>query len=195
MSKFYKLYTLDNNTAISVKKSSLDWKTCCELVKGEYQNFAEPLEFEYSSGISWTDFLQPVSVGMYLISSRVIRILEENNISGWTSYTIKIKDRNNRYVEDYVGFSVKGKSGSLVYKRESFFFRQFNSQSPKVKYIRGAQIEEDSWDGCDFFIPSNSLHIIVTEKVMNVFSEFNISNVDFHNLKDLEIAESALPQN
>lgn len=104
------------------------------------------------------------------ISTKFRNVLQANNITGWKTYPINIKDCDY----EYWGFQILGKTGSI--KRPS-----------QAGWVKGMNINMNDWDGVDIFSSSSSFEILFTEKVKiallasDLFFEAEMVNV--HDLK------------
>lgn len=134
-------------------------------------------ESRYDSGKKMRDILDNRSISFFLISDRLKKVLEDNNITGWKSYPIIIYDKKGNLVEGYNGFSVTGRAGDFI------------SDTPFLKYkdIKdwykeggvGSYFDLSTWDGSDIFKLSNVGMIIVTEKVIKLFKEHKITACEY----------------
>ena len=179
---------------VCASNENLNWETNCRIVKGDYTGVELPIIFNQSSGRKWTDVLNPNSVSMYIVSKRFIELLEKNDITGWKSYPIIILDKEGKEVGGYVGFSIIGRSGAVDYTKSEVYEKQLVPNGTKSKYYKELHVGLDNWDGSDFFVPEGTLHIIITEKVMQIIKKHKITNVILQSLADYEVAEHALPK-
>ena len=194
LNTFFILGSSFSQVPICVSNEELNWDTNCRIVKGDYSGVEFPIIFKQSSGKKWTDVLNPNSVSMYVVSQRFIELLEENNITGWKSYPIKILDKEDKEISGYVGFSLIGKCGPVDYLKSEVYEKQLVPNGTKNKYYKGLHVGWAEWDGSDFFIPEGSLNIIVTEKVRQVIKKHKITNIVLQSLADYEICEFDLPK-
>ncbi len=179
---------------VCASNDELDWETNCRIVKGNYTGIGLPINFKQSSGRKWTDVLNPNSVSMYVISKRLVELLEKNNITGWKNYPIMLLDKEGKEVGDYTGFSIIGRCGAVDYAKSEIHEKQLVPNGTKSKYYKGLHVGLDKWDGSDFFIPEGTLQIIITEKVKHIIKKHKITNVVLQSLAEYEISEYALPK-
>lgn len=156
---------------VCVSNQKLNFEEASQLVVGNHPNLNFPLKFKQTSGKKWTDILAPLSVGLYIVSKRFINILEENLISGWKTYSIKVFDKEQQENNEYVGLSITGKCGPIDYAKSERLFKQLVENGPKTKYVKGLYFDINSWDQTDFFIPKNTLSIIITKKVKDLLEQ------------------------
>lgn len=70
-----------------------------ELIKGNYEDMAFPIAFKQGTGNNLLDILDTGFPGLYLISERLKAILEDNHLTGWKTYPIKLYDKKTmRYL-------------------------------------------------------------------------------------------------
>jgi len=183
-----------SRTPVCVSTKGLGWDANCRIVKRDYTGVILPLDLKQTSGRKWTDILNPCSVSMYFVSKRFIDLLDQNSITGWRAYPITITDKEGEEVSDYTGFSVEGKCGAIDYTKSEVSEKRRVPEGPLNRYYRGLYVGMDEWDGTDFFIPKDTLHMIVTNKVVEIIKNHKITNVVLKSLADYEIPEYALPK-
>ena len=187
LNKFHMFESTFLQTPVCMSSNKLSWEDCNKIVKGEISNLDLPIILNQSSGKKWTDVLAPSSASMYIVSNKFINLMEEKEIVGWSKYPIKIFDKKGNEVFGYNGFSVTGRCGKVDLSKSKIVKKRLMSTSPLSEYYRGLHIDLETWDGSDFFIPEDSLHIIITDRVKHILENNNISNLDLKNLTDLEI--------
>ena len=92
----------------------------------------------------------------FIISDRIVKIFEENHVTGWKTYPVEIYDKKGNLISGYQGFSVTGRGGSMK----------------ENKWRRS------DWDGSDIFIIGNIGHY-VTERVKILLEENKIKSAEF----------------
>jgi hypothetical protein len=157
-----------------------------KLRTGQYDDILFPVQFKQESGKKMCDVLDTGSASFYLISDLMKKILEENNLTGWTTYRIKLYDKHNNELLGYCGFSVLGKCGPINYSKSPIIEKRLVPNGPICKFYKGLYIDLDTWDGSDFFIPENRRGIIVTKKAADILRKSKLSNVLLRNLSDFE---------
>lgn len=134
---------------------------------------AFPVVFRVFEGTKLSDVISMRFIGMsVLVSDRFVELLQQNNITGWSTYPIRLIGKKGDEISGYQGFTVTGRAGGiikLVSEKESCF--EYNS-----KY---QQWESSSWDGSDFAHIKGRLKTISTEKVQNVLKEAKIKGIFF----------------
>ena len=156
------------------------------LIKGNYEGIDFPVVFkqEKESGKRFSDLLDTGHSNLYLISDRMKTVLEENNLTGWQTYPIKLYDKKGNEIFGYHGFSVVGHCGPKRYEKSKIIEKQFIPKGPVVKYYKGVFF--DDWDGSDFFTPEESFMIFITKKSADVLKKNKITNFWLENLADYE---------
>ena len=103
----------------------------------------------------------------YFISSKVVRLLESERISGWSTYPVGIVNKKRPDVT-FRGLSVTGR-----------FTRSLGGWDPTVGVTVG--FDKDSWDRSDIFISSRGEgHIFGTDRVRDVFKRDVITGIHFY---------------
>ena len=158
---------------------------------GDYDEFSFPLIFQHKNKHKPLDMLDTGSGCLYLISDRMRKILEENQLTGWNVFSIKLLEKNNE-IPGYHGFSVLGRCGQIDYSKSEIIYKQMFEWSPLKKHYKGEHFDLDQWDGSDFFVPKGTSETIVTSKVADVLEKNKITNLRLTPLSDVEISESSL---
>ena len=156
------------------------------LILGIFDNIDFPVIFRQEYGKKITDMLDTGFVSLFLISDKMLRVLEENKITGWETYPVKVYDKKGNEVEGYHGFSITGRSGPVNYDNSEIIKKQLAPKGPPSKYYKGLYFGYEEWDGSDFFITKGSFHIIVTKKVVQAVKKAQLTNIRFECLKDFE---------
>ena len=86
---FYKIYTSDNNSNICFQCDEIDYDMSLRILYGKVDNSNRIFQFSYYGGKNFTDILRPYGF-VYLISSKLQRILDDNEISGFKTHTLEI---------------------------------------------------------------------------------------------------------
>ncbi len=152
------------------------------LSRGEYEGIEFPVVFReapHDGGKRFRDVLDNRSIDGYLISDRMKRILEENNVTGWKTYPIVMYDKRGNEIKGYHGFSVTGRCGG-----EFHYLYDIKSTRCKGAY-EGASIDLDQWDGSEMFMigeKTRCSRIIITKRVYKLFKEHKIDAVEMESL-------------
>lgn len=88
-----------------------------KLIKGDYKGIDFPVVFKQEYGKIFNDILGTGHAGFYLISNRMKTILEENNLTGWKVFPIKLYDKKNNEIIGYHGFSAAGRCSPTIYDK------------------------------------------------------------------------------
>jgi len=157
-----------------------------KLIKGNYQDVDLPIIFKQVYGNKLYDILDTGCAGFFLISERMKKILEENSLTGWKTFPIKLYDKKGSEITGYHGFSVVGHSGPTNYKNSEIVERRKVSTGPLCKYYKGVSV--DNWDGSDFFTPEKTYQTFITKKAADILKKNKITNMYIENLADHQIA-------
>lgn len=161
-----------------------------DLIKGNYSNFDFPIIFKQTNGKKLTDILDTGFPGLFLISERLVSILEYHDFTGWKTYPIIVLDKQENNVLGYKGLSVTGRSGPIIYKDSNLFEKRKVPDGPLCKFYKGEFVE--LWDGSDFFLPENSIGTVVSKKVADVLNINKVTNLQLINLADAEVSLNSL---
>lgn len=156
------------------------------LIKGKYQEIEFPIVFKQDRGNILTDMLDTGHAGLYLISDRMKLVLEENHITGWKVFSIKLYDKKNNEIPGYYGFSTTGCCGPISYGKSEIIERRLVPEGPLCKCYKGLYLGLDQWDGSDVFIPDKTHGIFITQRAAEVLKKNKITNVRLENLAEIE---------
>lgn len=146
----------------------------------------DPIQFDVAQGSETCDVLWTQLVIPLCISARVVRLLQQNDVSGWSTYPVEVLDNNGRLLADYHGFSVTGAICSADYSRSTVVTKP--PPAPRGRsydVYRGLYFDADDWDGSDMFWVGRVR--VVVEKVKKIFEQNKVSNVCFTPLPEREI--------
>jgi len=156
-----------------------------KLIKGDYTRIDFPVIFKQEYGNKLRDMLDTGLVGLFLISDRMKTILEENNLTGWKTFPIKIYDENGDEITGYHGFSIIGRSGPINYEKSEIIEKRLVPTGPISKYYKGIFI--DKWDEMDFFSPDKKYRTFITKKAADILKKSKLTNIRLENLAEKEI--------
>ena len=185
----------DNNTSSTFRASALNLVDDEEgindqdrLIVGKYENITFPVVFKQFREKNLLNILGTGWPGLHLISDKMKTILEENKLTGWKTFPIKLYDKKENEILGYHGFSVTGHCGPIDDRKAEIVDRQMIPTGPVFKAYKGMHIGLDEWDGSDFFIPDGSLFFIITTKAANVLKKDKTLNTTLTNCADFEMA-------
>lgn len=150
------------------------------LYKGELI-VKEPIWFKQESGIDHLDVIYTTSVLLNLISAKFLSVLENNNITGWTSFPAHLFTEGLERLEGYVGLSVTGRAGAIDKSRSQIEHSALLNRSFDKKYPHrvGVYFQNDEWDGSDIFIPEGSGLLLFSQRAVDILEKENIENTLF----------------
>ncbi len=157
------------------------------LVKGKYQGIEFPVIFRQTYGKKFTDILGTGWPCLYLISEKLKGLLEENRLTGWTIFPIKLYDKKGKEIHGYHGFSIVGRCVSISYEKSEIIEKRLVPTGPICRFYKGVTIE--NWDGTDFFTPEKTYEIFISKKAAEVLEKNKITNLRLQNLSDFETSE------
>jgi len=137
------------------------------LINGEYSPTL--LELKKSQGRYEADMIRLQDTFNFVISENMYSELKQARLTGWKTYITKIDSLE----KEYCGFQVFGKCGPPI-------------RPNKPGFVKGYQIDFDSWDKNDFFIPETTLSILCSFKAKTILDKLNLPSLEITNIKDLE---------
>jgi hypothetical protein len=187
---YKKLYELSDpflkhSIRLHLNQDSIDSINVWELFKGEFIP-SSPIIFKPQMGTSLADFLWVTMIPMVCISQKVVDILQEQQISGWSTYSVEIINNEKKIKTTYYGLVVNSYAGKIDLKRSKVVDKPPYVQGGKPwKAYKGIYFDEANWDGRDIFRLDGGI-IIVTEKVRRIFKQAKIDNIRMTNLTLVE---------
>lgn len=155
-----------------------------KLLKGHYTDITFPVAYKHDRGRKWEDMLDTGYPPLQLISNKMKTVLEENELTGWKTYPIRIFKKRGEEIFGYHGFSVTGRSGPTRYDQATIIEKPFYKGGEVHKHYKGLYIDLHEWDKTDFFIPAVRNCILVTKKAAEALQKYKFTNVELINLAD-----------
>ncbi|MEP6850584.1 MAG: DUF1629 domain-containing protein [Acidobacteriota bacterium] len=159
------------------------------LLKGEFASIQFPVTFRQEYGTRLCDALDTGYPGLYLISNRMKSALEAAELTGWTTFPIRLLDKQGNDIDGYQGFSVTGRCGPIDVSKSQIIEKRLVPNGPLCIYYKGLHVGLDRWDGRDFFLPKRNYGTIVTTKGATIIKSSRLTNIRLTNLTDIEIGE------
>ncbi len=190
-SSFYRLCSADKTNALQVEATP---ETSAYIGR---ETFAitmginvpdRVLTFRRVVGKQPMDIISSSFVSIYLISGKVVDVLRDNRVTGWTTYPVLIKSNRDKFIDGYHGLVACGRSGSIIDSMSKHIIETIPPQGNRKTLLQreawlGLYFDINIWDGCDFFMPADigeeTGHIFVTEKVVNIFRNKRLINFNF----------------
>ena len=146
----------------------------------------EPIQLEAAQGLEATDFLWTQLITLVCVSERVVRILKENVVSGWTIYPVEVFDQEGNLHPYYHGLAVTGAACEADYSRSAVVTKlPPTPRGRSYDVYRGLYFNEGQWDGSDMFWVGGVR--VVVSKVRVLLEQNRIKNVGFTPLAEREV--------
>lgn len=154
---------------VNLRSGEKEWYL---LITGDYKNIDFPVIFKQTHGNKMRDILDTERPNIYLISDRLKVVLEQNGLTGWKSFPIKLYDKKGNEIFGYHGFSITGRSGPTSYDNCEIIEKRYVPNGPVCKFYKGVYI--NGWNGDDFFIPDGTVSIFITKKAADVLKKIRL---------------------
>ena len=154
------------------------------IYTGEQQP-REPIILKGYMGGTVHDVLRSGMVCIFCVSRRVVDLLAENRFTGWSTYPVKVYNRNGQPLNDYFGLSVTSWVGRIDFSRSQVVTKARVSGGPPIQFHVGLYFDEGNWDGSDIFRINGST-TIMTRAVRDAFVRAKIGNIEFESLVEVE---------
>ncbi len=156
------------------------------LYRGQLK-LSEPLKLRAYMGGQATDFLWTGYPPLVCVSSRVVELLTEHEITGWDTYPVEVYGRKGEPLPGYHDFAVTGPECRRDRSRSEILTRQDVPGGKPFQVYKGLYFDESRWDGSDMFLVRPVGGIVVTEKVYRLFKKEKVSNVRLTPLTEVEL--------
>ena len=181
---FYDLSTSDNNRNICFQCDEIDYDMSLRVLFGEIDNSNRIFQFSYYGGKNFTDILRPYGF-VYLISSKLQRILDDNEISGFKLYDAELRQKNGEVRTDYKILGITGRCNDSLKDHYDIIPVQNTYSGTWANYYTNKKIY--GWDGSDIFVAPNTLFIFINLKLRKILLREKISNIHIESLKDIRV--------
>ena len=147
----------------------------------------EKLDLIHEEGDLLCDFISLSIGGVFLVSPKVIKILKEENISGWASYDVNVEGLAINELQYYSALSIKGSCGPI----ENDLSKQavlppLMPNGPERNTFLGILFNQETWDNSEMFTPKDTAFVYVTQRVKDLFEKHGISNCSFQRITEIE---------
>jgi hypothetical protein len=162
------------------------------LIQGIYDDISFPVTFKQEYGKKLEDILDTGWAGLFLISGKLKSVLEDNILTGWKTFSVRVLDKQGHEIKDYHGLSITGRCGPIDYNKSEIIEKRLVPNGPLGKYYKGLPVGLDKWDGTDFFLPEKNFGAIITNKAAEVLKKSKLTNIRLENLAEIETPDFAL---
>lgn len=157
-----------------------DFENSFEFIKGSKPT--EPVRFMHVKGSREKDVI--IGGGkVLLLSNELIKDLRKHCFTGWDTYKVSATGKDGVPLEGYEGLFIEGTAGSvdLAYTKETL---RPNPIGIMESVYVGPGFNPQTWDGSDIFSLENTITIIVSQQVKEVFEKFKTNNITFMRVTD-----------
>ena len=145
-----------------------------------------------AGGRRWVDLMVTNSIGLYLYSEAVVKMVAEEGLQGIEFFPTEIGKVEGKQLREqrpwpryYVG-RVTGRIGAIVSNEEGGEPLPVDEQTGLYRFIKLGglncfQLQPESWDGSDFLHVStvNTAHRLCTERVKAAVERRKLHNFNF----------------
>lgn len=155
----------------------------------------EPIEFKYDMGGKIYDVIATTYGILLLLNDRVLNVLRDEGVTGWTTYPVTVTDKKEVQIEGYHGFAVTGRCGCLDDTRRQLIWKPpHRADLPAYQVWKGLYFDEETWDGSDIFCPMGTGDIpprkcamlLVVERVKHALEKARVTNARFGPVSEFE---------
>jgi hypothetical protein len=147
---------------------------------------ATVFRFSPVSGTERYDFLGTGHAGLFLISETLQDLLRLNRVTGWDVYPTEIQNDSGDPIFDYGMLAITGRCGEADDARCDIELTESRSGSTQKKlFLVGSFVDESTWDGADIFVPTNTRHILVSDRTAKLLTAHKVTNIELRRLDHL----------
>jgi len=182
-SRFYSLYCTRIPAAIEVRNvTPID--DPYRLLSGNADD--HPRVFSVEGGRTFQDLIDTGWGFLFLISTRLVRLLTQEKVTGWSAWNAVIRMPGGPERLDYKGLSVRGRAGSVGERAGQVNLKPRRYGSGAVAVRTGLHFEDSTWDGSDMFVPAGTGFVLCVERVRDLFRDHNVTNASFKAIEKIE---------
>lgn len=180
-------------TNLNFKEDEKGFDDVIRLLMGNYEGIEFPVVFKQAYGKRLDDVIRTGHAILFLISDKMKALLEENALTGWKTFAVKVLDKQGQAIQGYHGLSITGRCGKIDYNKSEIVEKRLVPNAPLGKYYKGLYVGLDNWDGSDFFLPEKYFGTIITSRAAEVLKKSKLTNIRLENLAVIETPDFALP--
>ncbi len=181
-SSTFQAHSIGLDKVLFIDNLAAEW----HLILGDYSGISFPVVFKQEYGKKLQDILDTGWPSLYLISDKMKAVLEENALTGWETFAVKVLDKQGQAIQGYHGLTITGRCGKIDYNKSEIIEKRLVPNGPLVKYYKGLHIGLNEWDGTDFFLPEKYFGIITTQVAAKVLKKNKLTNIRMENLAEIE---------
>jgi len=159
------------------------------LMQGVYNDFIFPIVFKQEYGKKLQDMFDTGTASLYLISDKMKTVLEDNHLTGWQTFAVKVFTKKGEEISGYHGLSITGRCGEIDDSKSEIIEKRLVPNGTIGRFRKGLYVGLDKWDGSDFFLPEKYLGTIVTSRAAEILNKSRLTNIRLQNLADIEILD------
>ena len=158
----------------------------CAVTRAEVVPGA-PLRFHHDEGTHLCDYIGTTAAVITLVSDRLVGVLHDHRVSGWTTYPVEVYDDSGARIAGYHGLAVSGRSGPI--DEDLSPVAVVPPPVPRgaaLPHRIGLRFWPHTWDGSDVFSPDRSAFMFVTQRVRDALVKAKVTNVDLRRITEVE---------
>jgi len=148
---------------------------------------SQPIRIVPYGGRELTDFIWTDYVGIRLVSRRLVSLLRDSGIAGWSTFPVEVYGREGEVMSGFDGFAVTGRCGKFDPAKSLPFLKRM--PGGVFPHFKGRFFRPDSWDGSDVFSPEGTTFLFVTRAVYDVLRRGGARNVEYRPITEMEFGD------
>lgn len=121
--------------------------------------------------------------GLSLLSDRVLQLMSSAGFTGWRSNPCRLTTKRGGNIDGYNLLLVDGRCGAFDWSLGEKV-EYITPTGTTTEFIIGVTFELGTWDRSDFFVPTKTSHVVVTERVKSCFENNRVSGAWFRSLSE-----------
>ena len=183
LNRFYLLSDGGSDRALRVQLAS--GSDAYSVLRGETIP-PEPIILDVTSGKRVLDLIGTGHAGIYLVSPKFISVLQTSGFSGWRGLESVVRQSGEPILPGYRLLTITGRSGPIEDGRSERLLIPSPTAGSAVGGWRGILFDPATWDGSDLFLPANTAHTIVLDRVRDALLRVGITGAEFERITDIE---------
>jgi hypothetical protein len=134
------------------------------------------------------DVVTAGDIGEYLVSPRMLDVLTDEGLTGWSTYPVEVTGPTAEQLDGYLGLWITGRSGPIDDRlTERVILPPSVPGAPSMPHYKGFCPAAGSWDGSDFFVPEDTRYTCVTSRVRDVLVSHRMVGVSFARMSEITL--------
>lgn len=111
-----------------------------------------------------------------IVSQKAKDTFEALGLTGWTTYEVDVRSKEDLEIPGYYGLSITGRCGPVQWRRSRIV--PVKMPGGMIPHFEGSYFDLSTWDGSDLFVSSGrGWFVFATAKASQAIRRFRLSNI------------------